>query len=270
MRAYDFEYDGINLSSFGYIICSFDKSGKKTISNGSEITFTNATIKGGTKWEPTGITYNKFLETEFDICKNPCGQSDLTMTMDDIRMLSRWLNRKENRKFKLLGDGYQRVYFEGSFSIELVKINDLVQGMKLKFKANRPYALEEEKTLYIRNKEKDGRHVIYDLSDDVGFVYPKAVIRLEADGDLQITNEVGEGEAGETTVTLVKNCKKGEEITMDYPVIETNDKTHAIQNDFNWKFLRVANTFKDNTNRLTVSLPCSMEIRYSPIAKVGL
>lgn len=270
MRTHDFEYDGLNLSSFGYIICDFDKSGKKTISNGSEITFVNATTRNGAKWEPTGVTYGNFLETKFGICKNPCGQSDLTMTMDEVRTLSRWLNRKENRKFKLLSDEYQNVYFEGSFNLELVKINDQVQGMNLEFKSNRPYALEEEKTFFIRNKEKDGCHVIYDLSDDVGFIYPKTVIRIESNGDLQIVNQVGEGEESHTTETMIANCKKGEEITMDYPMIESSDKTHAIQNDFNWQFFRISNTFKDSVNRLTVSLPCSIEIRYSPIAKIGL
>ena len=39
MKAYDFEYDGIPLHNFGYVICEFDGNGDNTVSNGSEITF---------------------------------------------------------------------------------------------------------------------------------------------------------------------------------------------------------------------------------------
>ena len=265
-KAYDFEYDGKNLSDFGYMICDFDKKSKEVVSNGSKITFMTAKIYGGTKTEPTGIQYDTFLEGKFCICNNPCRESNMSMTMDEVRLLSRWLNRKEDLKFKLLNDDYMKVYFEGSFNIELVLYGGVVYGLELTFKSNRPYALAEEKTFYIKNKELNGEHLLYDLSDDVGHIYPKMIIHVEQDGDLKIINHVEDN----GRLTLIKNCKAGEEIHMDYPMIDTSDSTHAIQNDFNWNFFRIANTFRNNINKIIVSLPCSIEIRYSPIVKIGL
>ena len=42
------------------------------------------------------------------------------------------------------------------------------------------------------------------------------------------------------------------------------------QNDFNWNWFRIYNTFRNNQNNLTISIPCIIKIKYSPIVKVGL
>ena len=39
MKAYDFEFAGRKLSSFGMVICNFGDKGLDTISNGSQILF---------------------------------------------------------------------------------------------------------------------------------------------------------------------------------------------------------------------------------------
>lgn len=274
MRAYDFEYDGQNLSDFGFMICDFEKKGKTTVSNGSKITFVHAVVDNGTKYERTGVRYDTFLEAKFNICKNPCGGEAMRISMDEIRLLSRWLNRKEDLKFKLLSDEYQRVYFEGSFNIGLVKFNGEVYGLELEFKSNRPHALQEEKLFLIKNQKANGSHLLYDLSDEIGFIYPKTVITVQADGDLTILNSVEQNDDIEIAqggrMTVLKNCRVGEVITMEYPIITSSDPSHKIQNDFNWNFFRIANSFDNNVNRLEISIPCSMEIRYNPIAKIGL
>ena len=51
MKSYDFEYDGLNLSDFGFMICSFDSKGVETISNGSTITFNTVSMFNGNKSE---------------------------------------------------------------------------------------------------------------------------------------------------------------------------------------------------------------------------
>lgn len=270
MKAFDFEYDGLNLSNFGYMICDFDAKGKDVVSNGSEITFTYATVRNGTKHEPIGVKYDSFLEAKIYICKNPCGTNDMRMSVDEIRLLSKWLNRKEDLKFKLLSDEYHKIYFEGTFNISLVKYAGEVYGLELTFKSNRPFALMEKKTFLIKNKEIDQEHLIYDLSDVEGFAYPKTKITIEQDGDLIITNNIEKNDDGSDRVTSIKHCTSGEVITMDYPIIQTNDPAHVIQNDFNWSFFRIANTFHNNINKVKISLPCTMEISYSPIVKIGL
>ena len=57
---------------------------------------------------------------------------------------------------------------------------------------------------------------------------------------------------------------------MNYPVIQSSISSHNIQNDFNWNFFRIANTYDNSRNDLTISLPCAIKVEYSPIVKVGL
>ena len=46
-KAYDFFYDGLKLSDFGFMLCKFDDGGVDTVSNGSEISFnTIPTMRG--------------------------------------------------------------------------------------------------------------------------------------------------------------------------------------------------------------------------------
>ena len=113
-------------------------------------------------------------------------------------------------------------------------------------------------------KELDNEHSIQDTSYEEGYIYPYTEIIIDEDGDLDIYNDL------EDRHTIVKRCKSGEIITMDYPVIQSSDSSHIIQNDFNWKFFRIANTYDNSRNDLTISLPCSIKIKYSPIVKVGL
>lgn len=264
MKAYNFEYDGKNLSDFGYVLCDFGSKGLQTISNGSQITFNTTPTLNGTKHELTSVEYENCLEAVFQICKNPCNTSDFEITIDELRVLSRWLNRKEFHKFKILNDEYSNFYFEASFNINKIYIDGKICGLELELKTNRPFALHEPKKITIENLIVDGKHSVIDLSDIEGYIYPEVKITLNENGNLNIYNDI------ENRATYIANCVAGEVIKMNYPIIESSVESHKIQNDFNWNFLRIANTFKNNVNKLTVSLPCIIEIVYSPIIKVGI
>lgn len=264
MEAYDFEFDGYSLSSFGYIICNFGSKGLETISNGSTITFNTTPALHGARHNLTSIEYEDCLETTFQICKNPCGINNLEISVDELRVLSRWLNRKEFLKFKILADEYLDIYFEASFNISRIELDGKVYGLELDVKTNRPFALQEPKKTIIENSDANKVHIVKDYSDVEGFIYPEVEITINADGDLRIYNEM------EDRITFIANCTEGEVIKMNYPIIETSDDKHKIQNDFNWNFFRVSNSFKNTVNRITISLPCTMKIVYSPTAKVGI
>ena len=103
-----------------------------------------------------------------------------------------------------------------------------------------------------------------DNSYEEGYIYPQMEITVKADGDLTIHNSI------ENREMHIANCRINEVITLDYPVIQSSDSSHDIQNDFNWTFFRVANTYDNSRNDLVVSIPCSIKIKYSPIVKVGL
>lgn len=106
--------------------------------------------------------------------------------------------------------------------------------------------------------------IVNDSSHEEGYIYPYTEISIYKDGNLNIYNAI------ENRNTIIKNCVAGEIITMDYPVIRSSISSHNIQNDFNWNFFRVANTYGNSRNDLTISIPCTIKIKYSPIVKVGL
>lgn len=264
MKAFDFEYDGARLSDFGYIICRFDSSGTDTISNGSTITFNTVSTLNGTKHELTSSIYEDCLEATFQICKDPCVYSDNEISLDEMRDIMRWLNRKGFYKFKLLDMEYSGIYFEASFNVSKIEIGGKICGFELEMITNRPFALQEDVSLTINNTKANVVRSFVSQSDEEGFIYPNMEIIVNKSGNLEIYSIT------EDRTMRITNCTAGEVIAIDYPVISSSLKSHKIQNDFNWVFFRVSTSFKDKTNEFTASLPCSIKITYSPIVKVGI
>lgn len=263
----DFEYDGLRLSDYGYIMCSFDSTGAETISNGSNITFNTSPILKGSKHVLSNIKYDECLTTTFQVCKNPCNCKDIEdayITVEELATLTRWLNRQEFLKFKLVKDGYEIIYFEGSFNINKIMFGDNIIGLELNLITNRPYALYEPIKKTFKITKNNQVEIFKDISDEIGYIYPKVTITCKDSGTLRIHNAIEDRE------TIIKNCVSGEVITMDYPVISSSIDTHKIQDDFNYNFFRLANTFREKGNKLTFSMPCIIKMEYQPIRKVGV
>lgn len=264
MEAYDFLYGNKKLSDFGFVICNFSDKGLDTVSDGCQISFNTVPIWGGAKNELTSTQYEECLGTTLQICKHSCAGDIQEINPIEHRNITRWLNRKSYLKFKPLSKEYVDLYFEASFNISRIELDGRLFGFELEVFTNRPFALKEPITISIKNLEQDGKHSINDISYEEGFIYPHTEITVSEDGNLKIHNAI------ENRDTYIANCVAGEIITMDYPIISSSVSSHNIQNDFNWKFFRVANTFDNSRNDLTVSLPCTIKVEYSPIVKVGL
>ena len=264
MKAYDFEYGGRKLSDYNFIICNFGDKGLDTISDGSQITFNTVPTMSGSKHELTSVEYEDCLETTIQICKSTCSGGVQEITGTEHRELTKWLNRKKFLKFKFLSKDYIDLYFEAVFNVSRIEIDGRLYGFELEIRTNTPFALKEPRIINVKNLIKDGKHSINDISHEEGYIYPHTEIVVNENGNLNIHN------AMEDRSTYIANCIAGEVITMDYPVIFSSNSSHNIQNDFNWNFFRVANTFENSRNDLTISLPCSIKIEYSPIVKVGL
>lgn len=264
MKVYDFEYDGLNLGNKGFIICKFGSGGIETVSNGSYITFNTVSSMRGTRHDLTSVEYADCLSTTFQICKHPCISGDREISVQESRDIMRWLNRKEFHKFKLLNVEYMNFYFEASFNVSKIEMNGKLYGFELEVKTNRPYALHEPILLTVKNLETNGVKKISSLSDEEGYIYPEMEIMINQSGDFEIYN------AFENRSMRIANCRSGEIIRVNYPIIETSLSDHKIQNDFNWKFFRIANSFSNRINELTISLPCTIKIKYSPVIKVSL
>lgn len=262
--ALDFEYDGIRLGNLGYIICRFNGGGLETMSNGSEITFNKTSLKHGEKWELASTEYGECLQTTLQICKNPCMVDNMYLSLQEISKLSSWLNRKGFHKLKFFADEYYDLYFEASFNISRIELNNVPVGLELSIETKLPYALHDPVSVTIKSESSNWNKTIISKSDDEGYIYPKTEIELWDDGDLIISNSLDD------KIMEINNCTSGEVVSIDYPIISSSNSAHKIYNDFNWKFLRVFNTFKSGKNTLSVSLPCKIQMTYSPIVKLGI
>ena len=265
MKAFDFEYANRKLSDFGCILCNFGGSkGIETVSDGCEITFNTVPTMRGTKNNLTSTQYEECLETTLQICKHSCNGGIQEITESEHRELTKWLGRKKFLKFKILDENHIDLYYEAALIISKIEIDGRLFGLELVVKTNRPFSLKEPRIITIKNTQVDGKHSINDTSYEEGYIYPHMEITIGQDGDLKIYNAL------EDRYTNILKCTAGEVITLDYPMINSSNSSHDIQNNFNWKFFRIANTYENSRNDLTISLPCTIKIEYSPIVKVGL
>lgn len=246
------------------ILCSFGGKGLETVSDGSTIMFNTMPVLGGSKYHLSSTEYDECLETTFQICKNSCDNDVMEISPTELRELTKWLNRKSFKKFKLFDEAYIDLYFEGSFNISRIELDGKLYGLELNLITNSPYARKEPRTITIKNTEIDGTYSLNDTSYEEGYIYPEMEIVVNQSGDLKIYNAI------EDRWTNILGCIEGEVITMNYPVIQSSDSSHDIQNLFNWKFFRIANTYENSRNDLTISIPCTIKLKYSPIVKVGL
>lgn len=264
MIVHDFEFDGRSLSSFGMTICSFGDKGLETVDNGSKVSFNTVSVLDGSLHRKTSVVYEDCLEATIQICKYSCSTDVKEITSTDFRELTKWLCRKNFLKFKFLSKDYIDLYYEAKIDVSRIELDGRLYGLELNITTNRPFAIKEPRIITIKNTIQNGKHSINDTSYEEGYIYPNTEITVVEDGDLDIYNAL------ENRHTIIKNCVANEVITMDYPIIHSSISSHNIQNDFNWKFFRVANTYDNSRNDLTISIPCTMKVKYSPIVKVGL
>lgn len=282
MFAYDFEYDGLYLSDFGFTICSFDsESGTNTVSAGSSIAFNKISRNKGKSNFLIGSKYDECIKTTFNICKTNCNDDNENMiiTTDEFRDLMRWLNRPEFHRFQIIDDSEkfrEPCYFDASFNIEKIFVADELYGLRLTMETDKPFGYGETQKYVLDAPEKyvtAGTAItavipdlnIYDTSDEIGETYVDMDITCYKDGDIVIDNK----SLGSGTHLEIKNCKQGEKIHIDGNnlIITSTNSSHDIANDFNYNFLKIRNTFNDRKNRIVTYTFCKIEISYTPIIK---
>lgn len=268
MKAYDFSYQGIRLSDKGLMLCKFDGGGIDTVSNGSEISFNTVPSFGGQSHSLVSSQYEDCVTATLQICKNQCDGNGIEFSVQEIRDIMKWLNSRTFKKLTFIDDDgeWTGLYFMASFNVSRVEIDGKTIGFELEVFTDKPFAYQNEVVISINNDKPNVVRSFYNKSDEIGFLYPKVKIEIEQDGDLTIHSIT------ENRDTVIKDCKAGETINIDYPMIKSSLDSHnkTIMNNFNWVFYRVSTTFKDTQNEFTASLPCIITITYSPIAKVGI
>lgn len=265
MYAIDFEYDGRRLSSYGFIIGSFNgASGIETVETGFKMTFNKVKRDHGRRYGLTSVQYEECLTGTIQICKNP-ESGEPYITYDEYRDLVRWLSRREFLKFRLIDPcaGERRVcWYNASFNIKKVLMSDKLCGLELEMETDSPFGYGDTVTGTFELDAGESA-VVTDTSDEIGYIRPDLVITCADSGDLTISNAL----TGSTMT--IKNCEDGEVIHVygDTMILESSVDTHKLYDDFNYDFLTIGNTFRDRTNEITASMACEIELSYAPIIK---
>lgn len=264
----DFLFDGKELSSFGYILCSFDSVTFETMPV-SGLTYHTIQAPLADTVRKVSASYDSSLSRTITICKRTCDANRLLqITADDISELSRWLCRRDYKWFRFITDdttGMDEVYYEAQFNIQKVMFGDRCVGLSLTVNTNRPYGLTPEITVYARPDKEDAMNIsVY--SDEEGYLYPDMVITLREAGTLEITSET------DGRVTRITDCMADEVIHIhgDILQIESTNGTGSISERFNYQFPRLCNTFEHSENILSFNLNCDVELKYRGIRKVGI
>lgn len=263
MVATDFEYDGEYLKNHGFIICdSADQSGFNSVDSDSQFSFNVVKLMNGKLHQLTTSQYDDRIEIQFQICKHPEKAMLVPISIYESREIKRWLNSAEFKKFKLIQPDWSDIYMEGSFNVRDIKFSGKTYFLELTFVSNRPFALHEPVTLKINTRKENESYTFSDISDEIGYIYPDIKIKCLQTGDLKIVN------SNENRTTLIKNCTSGEILTFSEELLFSSSKTsHKIQNDFNYIFFRISNSYKNRKNTLTFSIPVEAVITYSPYVK---
>ena len=268
MYALDFEYDGQSLSDYNCIICDFDYStGVATASAGSSITFNKASKNKGKTFSLTGTQFDSCIEATFDICKDPDVDDTKYFTNDEYRDLMRWLNRSDGfHLFRIfpLEEDVETCYYNASFNIEKIKIMERICGLRLTMNTDKPYGYgEKQKTVITTTRTQTlVERKIKDVSDDIGDIIPSLKITCAKSGDITIAN------ATNGTSFTITGCAMNEVITVDGETLMiTSSRNRNVWDSFNYQYLKFTNSMNNRVNKITISLPSTVEFTYTPVIK---
>lgn len=266
MYALDFVFDGESLSDHGFVVCDFNsQSGVNTIDAGVPITPRTVSRYRGNMYSLVGLVFDDFLEITFDICKNPCTNSEDEMNITDSEFLeiSRWLLRHEYKQLYFIDEQQEQIrYYQSIFNIAKIIVNGDLVGLRLTAQTDKPYAYAEQVSTshtFTANSSWD----LPDTSNLIGTLIPSLVITCSTAGNLSISN------SNLDSVLEIDNCSAGEVITIDGDnlVVYSSLSSHKVWEDFNYQFLKIGNTINNIVNTILVSLACTIHFSYTPIIR---
>lgn len=211
----DFLYDGVKLSSLGYLVGSAVTSNNQSASAGSKLELQTVTNHGSHLTGIVNATYSENITATFDIIKFTCNDNtSVNMEDNEIASMVRWLNRKEWHKFQPIYNdlAFPNVFYNGTFTdISEIMMGGNVVGLTLTFTSNAPYGfLDFDYYNNTINISPSDYGIFYDESDEIGDHYPERVTIITlASGDLKLTNKLN------NKTTVIKNCTTNEVINLD-------------------------------------------------------
>lgn len=272
MELIDFEYAGEKLSTKGCVVCNFGGSDMESVSLGNNLTFNTTRDNNSSEQRKVSTEYDSYAPDVIQIMKYNCNTSTCTpFTMDEIRDIMMWLNRKSYKKFRPIYDNnvYNGVFYYGSFNIQEKVIDGNIIGLELTFVTNAPYGFAETVTKQ-STIAANGTVTIDTDSDEEGKLYPDVTILCSKSGDLTIENN-----RDTTGKTIIKNCVAGEVIKFDGKTRQISSSKSGSNHmtlpvDYNYHVPRLITERGADTNTFKFSIACSVTIQFNPIRKVGI
>ncbi len=263
----DFMFDGQLLSHFGYMMCSFDQSVDENIVV-SEMDYTDISSPLSDVSHKVATSYSNNYQRTIQICKNICdNQEDDELTNDDISELAKWLCRKDYKWFKWVDDeDDDEIFYEVRCTLSKVLLHGVCRGVEITIQSNRPFAVTKPITS-IYSLEADSSFKINCFSEEEGYIYPDMTITMRGGGNFELTN------VNENRTTAIDNCIADEVITIDGSdilQITSSNSSHSLAKDYNYKFPRLVNEYRNSVNTFSCTLPCIIALTYRGIRKVGL
>ena len=269
MQLKDFEYNGEMLSDYGLMVCSFDGvNDQGEIGNSVAVNMVKAA--NADRHMSVGASYDDVFSTSIQVCKLACyANDDWVISEPELRQIVRWLNRKSFNKFKPIYDDFTftDVYYNATFNIQFIKFGGDVVGLDLTVNTDAPYGYMEPVKYNFKFSSTGDKLKVFNSSDEIGYLHCNVTIKCLQAGTLELMNSFDP-----KNKVVVKNVSNGEVITLlgRERIIKSSVTRASLPNDFNYKFLRMGNTYTETENVFTASLPCEVSISYSPIRKVGL
>ena len=214
----DFIFDGVKLSSLGYLVGAAVSSNNDSSSAGSKLELQTVVNHGNHLTGIVNATYNENVSATFDIIKYACNeQASVNMEDNEIALLMRWLNRTTWCKFKPIYNdmSFPNLFFMGTFTeISTINMGGCVVGLSLTFTANAPWGFLDfnytDATHPIVINSANDSFTFYDESDELGNHYPeKITITTLNAGNLKLRNLLN------NRITVINNCQAGETIELD-------------------------------------------------------
>lgn len=278
MNILDFTFNGKKLSDLGYICCNFDSSsGTIEVSSGANVTLNQEKPSESNKFNLYSTSYDEPFTLPLSICLNPCGNyENMEMSVGQARKIQKWLSLR-NKKFKINAEGYEDIYWIGTFTCKQVMLNGAIIGFNLTFTANTPYALQENKSFNIELSNALESDIVFS-SDVYGHIDADYVITVKEAGNLELDTYYYDPDTKLYTLDrkfIVKNCFADEKIYVkgDVQLVTSSRTAHELGKDCNFILPRLVNTYQSDDeevrNKIKSNLKCNVQITYNPTAMIG-
>lgn len=278
MNILDFTFNGKKLSDFRCICCNFDSSsGTVEMSSGADVTLNQEKPSGSNKFNLYSTSYDESFTLPLSICLNPCGNyENMEMSVEQARKIQKWLSLR-NKKFKINIEGYEDIYWIGTFTCKQVMLNDIIIGFNLTFTANTPYALQEDESFNIELSGALESDIVF-TSDVYGYIDADYVITVKEAGNLKFDTYYYDPDTKLYTLDrefIVNNCTADEKIYVngDTQLVTSGRTAHELGKDCNFILPRLVNTYQSDDeevrNKIKSNLKCNVQITYNPTAMIG-